>query len=124
MGKGQRNIQIRYQTWHEVGRYFRSEQGVTLALCLVSWIDFLLHYENYKGTTDGSQQESLSIPSIVRRAQADNMKAFIKKIQNDEEFVRKWIEITENNINHARKPSYELIDLAEATDAISFEKAG
>ena len=73
------------------GATIRSEQGVTLALCLVSWIDFLLHYENYKGTTDGSQKESLSIPSIVRQAQADNMEAFINKIQNDEEFVQKWL---------------------------------
>ena len=29
------------------GATIRSEQGVTLALYLVSWIDSLLHYENY-----------------------------------------------------------------------------
>jgi len=30
------------------GATVRSEHGVTLALCLVSWIDLLLHSENYK----------------------------------------------------------------------------
>ena len=51
------------------GTTIRSEKGVTLALCLVSWIDFLLHLENYKHCTAGKlPQDSLTIPSIVRRA--------------------------------------------------------
>ncbi|MBF0239041.1 MAG: transposase [SAR324 cluster bacterium] len=104
------------------GATIRSEQGVTLALCLVSWIDFLLHYQNYKGITEGSQEESLSIPSIVRQAQADNMVTFIDKIQNDEEFVQKWIQVTKDNINHARKCSSELVNL-EPVDELSLEKA-
>jgi hypothetical protein len=104
------------------GATIRSEQGVTLALCLVSWIDFLLHYQNYKSTTEGSQEESLSIPSIVRQAQADNMEAFIEKIQNDEGFVQKWIKVTKENIKHARKPSYELVDLG-AVDEFSLPRA-
>ena len=35
------------------GATIRSEQGVTTALCLVSWIDSLLHFENYKQGTAG-----------------------------------------------------------------------
>jgi len=89
----------------------RSEQGVTLSLCLVSWIDFLLHHENYKRTAEGSQKESLSIPSIVRQTQAENMEAFIEKVQNDEKFVQKWIKTTKNNINHPRKVTKELVNL-------------
>ena len=100
------------------GATLRSEQGVTLALCLVSWIDFLLHYQNYQGMAEGSQRESLSIPSIVRQAQADNMDAFTDKIQNDEEFVQKWIKVTKENIRHPRKASYDLVDL-DAVDDLS-----
>ncbi len=74
------------------------------------------NYENYKGTTDGSQKESLSIPSIVRQAQAENMEAFIEKIQNDEKFVQKWIKVTKDNINHSRKATKELLDLDEIND--------
>ena len=104
------------------GATLRSEQGVTLALCLVSWLDFLLHYQNYQGMTEGSQQESLSIPSIVRQAQADNMEAFISKIQNDEEFVKTWIKVTKDHINHVRKSFYELVDLG-TDEAISLPEA-
>ena len=42
------------------GATIRSKQGVTAALCLVSWIDFLLHLENYKHCTAGElPQDSL-----------------------------------------------------------------
>ena len=98
------------------GATLRSEQGVTLSLCLVSWIDFLLHYENYKGTTEGSQKESLTIPSIIRQAQAENMLAFIEKIQNDEDFVKKWVKITKDNINHSRKVTKELVHFDDIQD--------
>ena len=104
------------------GATIRSEQGVTLSLCLVSWIDFLLHYENYKGTPEGSQKESLSIPSIIRQAQAENMLAFIEKIQNDEDFVKKWVKITKDNINHSRKATKELVQFDEMHD-IALPKA-
>jgi hypothetical protein len=93
------------------GATIRSEQGVTLSLCLVSWIDFLLHHENYKRTAEGSQKESLSIPSIVRQTQAENMEAFIEKVQNDEKFVQKLIKTTKDNINHPRKVTKELVNL-------------
>lgn len=98
------------------GATIRSEQGVTLALCLLSWIDVLLHYENYKGTIEGSQKESLTIPSIIRQAQAENMLAFIEKIQNDEDFVKKWVKITKDNINHPRKVTKELVHFDDIQD--------
>ncbi len=93
------------------GATIRSEQGVTLALCLVSWIDFLLHYQNYQRTAGKLTKESLTIPSIVRQAQAENMEAFIDKVQNDEKFVKKWIETNKENINRPRKCSKKLVNL-------------
>jgi len=66
------------------GATIRSEQGVTIALCLVSWIDSLLHFENYKqGTAGKLSKESLTIPSIVRRAQYENLKAILKRVHHD-----------------------------------------
>ncbi len=54
------------------GTTIRSKRGITLSLCIVSWIDFLLHHKNYKKRTAIKfTKESLTIPSIVRQAQYD-----------------------------------------------------
>jgi hypothetical protein len=98
------------------GATIRSEQGVTLALCLVSWLDFLLHHQNVQRTAEGSQPESLSIPSIVRQAQADNLQAFLEKIQTDEDFVQHWVGLTQEQIRRPRKASYPLVDLDAVED--------
>ena len=92
------------------GATVRSEQGVTLALCLVSWIDFLLHLENYKQSTAGKlSKESLTIPSIVRQLQYENLIAFMDRIKSDDDFSKRWIEVEEENINRKRKKRKELI---------------
>lgn len=94
------------------GASIRSEQGVATALCLVSWIDSLLHFENYKqGTAGKLSKESLTIPSIVRRAQYDNLKAVLGRIQNDENFIPMWLAIEEKNIDRKRKKHSEVITL-------------
>jgi hypothetical protein len=96
------------------GATIRSEQGVTLALYLVSWIDSLLHYENYKRSTAGKlTKESLTIPSIVRRLQYENLVAVLDRVQNEEEFVTKWLEVTQENINRNRRINSELILMEE-----------
>jgi hypothetical protein len=94
------------------GAMLRSEQGVTLALCLVFWLDFLLHQENRVQSTAGKlSQGSLTIPSIVRQAQYANLEAFVEKIQQDEEFVKKWMEVEKGAMNRRRKPRKDLIAL-------------
>ena len=94
------------------GATIRSEQGVTLALCLVSWIDFLLHHENYKLSTAGKlTKESLTIPSIVRNAQYENLKAFLEKVRNDEDFVDKWLKVEKERIERKRKKRFQLVEL-------------
>jgi hypothetical protein len=96
------------------GATIRSEQGVTLALYLVSWIDSLLHYENYKQSTAGKlTKESLTIPSIVRQLQYENLMAVLDRVQNEEEFVSKWLEVTRENINRNRRKNSELILIEE-----------
>jgi hypothetical protein len=94
------------------GATIRSKQGVTAALCLVSWIDFLLHLENYKHCTAGElPQDSLTIPSIVRRAQYENLTAFIKKVQTDREFVERWLKIEKERIDRKRKEQCDRVEL-------------
>ena len=96
------------------GATIRSEQGVTLALCLVSWIDFLLHYENYKHCTAGKlPKEPLTIPSIVRRAQYENLERFIERIFSDDQFLTKWLEVEKKNIYRSRRKRYELMNMRE-----------
>ena len=58
----------------------RSEQGITVTLCLVFWRDFLLYQENVAQCTAGKlSRESFTIPSIVRQAQYANLEAFVEK---------------------------------------------
>jgi len=94
------------------GAMLRSEQGVTLALCLVFWLDFLLQRENHAQSTAGKlSRESLTIPSIVRQAQYTNLEAFVEKIQQDEEFVKRWMDVEKSYVNRPRKSRKELIAL-------------
>jgi hypothetical protein len=84
----------------------------------VSWIDFLLHLENYKHcVTDKSPKESLTIPSIIRKAQHENMMAFVKKVQEDNDFVKKWSDVTQERIYRKRKEHKVLVALDCADDA-------
>ena len=46
------------------------------------------------------------------------MQAFINKVQKDEAFVQKWINLTKENIRHPRKASHDLVDL-DAVDDLS-----
>jgi len=96
------------------GATIRSEQGVTIALCLVSWIDSLLHFENFERSTTGKlPKEPLTVPSIVRRVQYDNLIAFIDKIQNEDDFIHKWLKVEKKLIERKRKKHYELVELDE-----------
>jgi hypothetical protein len=90
----------------------RSEQGITTALCLVFYIDFLLHLENCESTAENIQMESKTIPSIVRRLQHENQVKFINKVQDDRGFVEKWITTINSNIDRKRKQNKPLVYLS------------
>jgi len=89
----------------------RSEQGLTTALCLVFYIDFLLHLENCESTADNSQKAPQTIPAIVRRLQYENQVKFINKIKQDPTFVEKWIATTSDNVNKKRKTTKPLVTI-------------
>ncbi len=101
------------------GACLRSEQGVALALHLVSWIDFLLHYENYKlCTADKLSKGPLTVQSIIRRAQAENTGAFIEKIKNDEVFTNTWIGTIKKGVYRNRKKRWELVDIVDHDEKV------
>jgi len=78
----------------------------------VSWIDSLLHLENYKqGTAGKLSKESRTIPSIVRQAQYENLKALIKRARRDKDFIPKWLAVEEDNVFRKRKKFNTLISL-------------
>jgi hypothetical protein len=105
------------------GATIRSEQGVTLSLYLVSWIDSLLHYENYKRSTAGKlTKESLTIPSIVPQLLYEDLMAVLDRVRTEEEFVSKWLEVTREKINRNRRENSELI-LIEECDVQREEQA-
>ncbi len=94
------------------GACLRSEQGVTLALCLVSWIDFLLHYENQKDRAVREfKKKPLTVQSIIRQQRLKNAAAFTRKIQEDEGFVSKWLDFVKTETNRDRKTHSELLEI-------------
>jgi hypothetical protein len=99
------------------GATIRSKQGVTIELCLVSWIDFLLHFENYKQSIAGKlPKEPLTVPSIVRQKQYENLEAFVDKVQKDDGLLKKWFNVEKKSLNRIRKKSNTLIDIEEYTE--------
>ncbi len=95
----------------------RSEQGVTIALYLVFYIDFLAHNENYKrGVAEGLSKAPITVPSIIRRLQYENMAAFIERVQEDEVFVKKWIKVTKQDLEKNRKKHKKLVIINESDD--------
>lgn len=97
------------------GVMIRSEQGITVALCLVFWLDFLLHFENYKRSiTEELPKEPVTIPSIIRQSQYENLEAFVERLQTDENFVDIWCEFEKKHIFRTRKKRKELILIEDA----------
>ncbi|MCP4140736.1 MAG: hypothetical protein GY755_10680, partial [Chloroflexi bacterium] len=106
------------------GVTIRSEQGVATALCLVSWIDFLLHFENYKqSTAEKLPKESLTIPSIVRRAQYENLEAIVERVKREDGFLQKWLAVEEKNIFKQRKQNKQLVLLDGPQEHLSKQAA-
>ncbi len=97
------------------GATIRSKKGVTLSLCLVFWIDFLLLHENYKQSTSGElPKDSLTIPSIIRRAQYENLEIFADRVQCDEQFIAKWFEVEKRRIDRMQKTRSGLIEINDS----------
>ena len=74
-------------------------------------------FENHKqSTAEKLPKESLTIPSIVRRAQYWNLEAFIERVLKDAILLKKWFGMERNNLDRKRKTSNILIDLEDCTE--------
>ena len=66
-----------------------------------------------QSTTGGLTKESLTIPSIVRNLQYENLVAILDRVKEDKDYVEQWLRISRKNINRSRKRSKELVLLGE-----------
>lgn len=100
----------------------RSERGVALSLCLVFWIDFLLHHENCKqGTAGELPKESLTIPSLVRQAEYENLEAVVERIKTDEKFLKAWFDVQKKDLSRKRKKRKVLVTLDNPSEQTELE---
>ena len=62
------------------------------------------------------QGHIVTIPSIVRQAQYDNLEAFADRVQYDGNFLKKWFEVEKKRLGRKRKKTKLLINLEESTE--------
>ncbi len=96
------------------GACIRSEQGVAITLFLVSLLDALLHLEIVRRTSLNPKVEPLTVQSIVRIGQIENIENFIRIIQDEnqrDEFLGKWVGQLKEDAVRSRKKQYELVEL-------------
>ena len=72
-------------------------------------------FPNAKQSISGElPKDSLTIPSIIRRAQYENLEIFTARVQCDEEFVVKWFEVEKRRIDRMRTIRNELIEINDS----------
>ena len=55
----------------------------------------------------------LTIPSIVSRAEYENLKVVLERVKREDDFLQKWLAVEEKNIFRQRKPKKQLVLLEE-----------
>jgi hypothetical protein len=105
------------------GACVRSEQGVTITLLLVSFIDSLFHKEIAKLVSKNLQSEPITVQSIVRLAEIENVENLAKLIKSPkgDAFLKKWIKHLKDNALIKRKVKSEVIYLDQKVDGINEE---
>jgi len=58
----------------------------------------------------------LTVPSIIRRAQHENLTAVFERVKREDDFLQKWLEVEERNIFRQRKPKKQLVALEESQE--------
>lgn len=101
------------------GACVRSEQGVTLALFLVTYVDSLLHLEIVKKCAfKNSQSEPVTVQSIVRLTHLENIENFIKIVEDEDRWVvfrDRWLKVLRKFAVRERKAHKELVELNQTT---------
>jgi hypothetical protein len=109
------------------GACVRSEQGVTLALFLVTYVDSLLHLEIVKRrASSNSQSEPVTVQSIVRLAHLENVENFIKIVEDEGQWVvfrDRWLKVLKKFAIRERKVHKDLVELNQETIPSQYLKA-
>jgi hypothetical protein len=97
------------------GACVRSKQGVARALFLVTSVDALLHVEVYRrSASKHSPSEPVTVQSIIRLAQLENVENFITIVEDTEQWILfrdRWVAVLKTHAvreRTGRKPLLEL----------------
>ena len=71
----------------------------------------------YKQSTAGKlPKEPVTVPSIVRLAQYENLEAFMDRIQKEDGLLKKWCDVEQKSLVRKRKKFKELIKLQDFSE--------
>ncbi len=107
------------------GACVRSEQGVTIALFLITCIDSLFHKKIAELVSANSQSGPITVQSIARLCFLENAENFVEKIRSRDgnEFLDKWLGQLRDDAIRQRKVKSEVIyfrdDCKEAVENVA-----
>jgi SRSO17 transposase len=109
------------------GACVRSKQGVALALFLVTYVDALLHFEVYRrSASKHSPSEPVTVQSIIRLAQLENVENFITIVEDTEQWMSfrdRWVAVLKKHAVRERTVRKPLVELDPSRPAQEDEMA-
>ncbi len=104
------------------GACVRSKQGVALALFLVTYVDSLLHWEvdQRRRASKNSQSGPVTVQSIIRLAQLENVENFIAIVEDEDRWVpfrNRWLAALKKYAIRERKMHKPLVEIAPPSTA-------
>jgi SRSO17 transposase len=109
------------------GACVRSKQGVALALFLVTYVDALLHFEVYRRSASKSSSSGpVTVPSIIRLAQLENVENFITIVEDRERWISfrdRWLAVLKKYAVRERKMHKSLVEITPLDPAQETKKA-
>ena len=109
------------------GACVRSKQGVTLALFLVTYVDALLQFEVYqRSASKHSPSEPVTVQSIIRLAQLENVENFIQIVEDTEQWIPfrdRWLTVLKKHALRERTLRKPLVEIEPSCPAQEDERA-
>lgn len=95
------------------GASVRSEQGAAIKLFLVSCVDSLFHMEIAKLVSGHSKSEPITVQSITRLAELENVEKLVELIKSPKGngFLKRWVAYLKENAIRKRKVKSDVVYL-------------
>ncbi len=95
------------------GASVRSEQGAAIKLFLVSCVDSLFHMEIAKLVSKRSKSEPITVQSITRLAELENVEKLVELIKSAKGngFLKRWVAYLKENAIRKRKVKSDVVYL-------------